>query len=158
MTLDSEWSRGISGHWVEGIDPAWGTDWRTTLNFTFNLFDGGRRSYDLANQRSQVVITQSQAELKKLELDSTISNLILESVRLRDQVQNAIEILDIETQVFRSISQEYQVGNITYLDFINSLNRRLSAQSSLQTSISGYLKSYYSALYHQGVLLDGAKQ
>lgn len=158
VTLDSEWSRGISGHWVDGVDPAWGTEWKTTLNFTFNLFDGGRLSNELANQRSRVVINQSQAELKKLELDSTLSNLVLESARLRDQVQNATEILEIETQVFRSISQEYQVGNLSYLDFINSLNRRLSAQLSLQTSISGYLKSYYSALYHQGVLLDGAKK
>ncbi len=154
ISLDSQWSHGPSSYWVDGENVTWGRDWRTTLSVTFNLFDGGRLSNDLANQRSQVIINQSQAEMAWLRLKSEFENLSLDASILKEQVENAVEILEIETQVFNSISHEYRVGNLGYLDFINSLNRRLSAELNLQTSLSSYLKTYYSSLYHQGVLLN----
>lgn len=154
ISLDTEWINGSSGYWVDGASHAWGTEFRTILSFTFNLFDGGQLSNEVANQRSQLVINQSNAELTRLRLISDIENLKIEANILKGQVQSTLEILEIETQVFNSISREYRVGNLSYLDFINSLNRRLSAQLNVQTSISNYLKTYYRALYHQGVLLN----
>jgi len=154
ISFGTELTEGLSGYWVENDRAHWGRDWVTTLTLTFNLFDGGQRSYDLANQRSEVIIGESKAELARLKLDADVKNLHIEGVRLKDQVKNAVEILRIDTQVFQSISHEYQVGNMGYLDFINALNQRLSSQLNLQTSISSYLKTYYNSLYYKGILVD----
>ncbi|HAG91442.1 MAG TPA: hypothetical protein DCL41_06205 [Bdellovibrionales bacterium] len=154
VDLNTEFRKNLSGYWVKGSTSDWGTDFQTALLVSFNLFDGGQLSNDLSNRRSQVIIASADMDQKRLEIDSKLKNLKIESEKLKLQVRNAIEILKIQTEVFQSISQEYRVGNISYLDFISSLNQRLSAQKDFQSSISSYLKIYYSSLYHQGVLLD----
>lgn len=157
LDLTTRWSRGVSGFWGDGATENWDTDFATTLSLTFNLFDGGILAAQVANRKSEQIIQENRIEATELNLRARLSNLQQDHARLIKQVQAALVVLKIESQVYLSISREYRVGNITYLDFIDSLNKLLSARQNLQSSAAEYMKSIYFIRYNRGDLYEVRK-
>lgn len=151
VDLTTRMSRSVTDFWGPSNE-TWESDWATTLNFSFNLFDGGILSSQVSNRKSELIIQENSRQMVELELKSRLIQIKEDSERLRQQVQVAQNVLNIETQVYSAVSREYRVGNIGYLDFINSLNKLLSARQNFQAAAADYVNTVYQIRYNNGEL------
>ncbi len=126
------------------------------LTLTFNLWDWGIRSRQIERARSSVSIAENDLKSKRLEVSELLKNLNLDFETLQSNFALSQELLKAQEDAYKLIRRDYQDGQVTYTDLIDSLAKLLAAKTQFFESryqLAGAIARYH---YYQGTLYETA--
>ncbi|MBN1115163.1 MAG: TolC family protein [Oligoflexia bacterium] len=124
------------------------------LNISFNLWDWGilRRKVSIAEETKN--IENNRLDQSIMDLDSTLTKLMLELKRLKENYVLNTRLLELEKKNFDYLESEYRKGQIDYLSLINSLENLISAKNQYYESLFYLAGSLYEYSYYEGKIYE----
>lgn len=128
--FDAELSRGMDNN-LDGT-AGHSNEWRAMVNMRYNLFAGGSNKADLQSKSYQInqAMDIRNNALRVLNEDLGLAWNALQNAR--QQLPIAQQYVDYSTRVRESYQQQFQLGDRTLLDLLDSENELFTASRRLE--------------------------
>jgi outer membrane protein len=115
----------------------WATAWDASVNFTWTLWDGGRRSSDTGEARANAAALRARVGNFDREVTFEVRARALELASSRQAVSAADDGLRAAVEAERVVGERYRAGVATSTDVLDAQVARLQAELDRTRAIAG---------------------
>ncbi|MGK5088559.1 TolC family protein [Bdellovibrionota bacterium FG-2] len=120
--------------------------WNALFSLRYNLWDWGIRRNDAVIATQNRVIQDNDLTLANLQLQETLSGLMLDLEKQKANYKLNEELLRLDEQSFAFLDEQYQSGGLSYLDLITAINDLSDARTRFYQMTFALLET--NARYH----------
>lgn len=156
VTLGSGVSYANSGY-LGGDAPFYATDslsWNVLLGVKYNLWDAGSRRRDVDVAEGQRLAQDLQAKVQLATLDAEVASLMTSLQGLQSSHKLNRELMQLESESYKHLEEEYRQGRVAYLDLITALADLLKSRVSYYSTYVSILEGLAQFRYHEGTLYE----
>lgn len=128
--------------------------WNVLLGVKYNIWDAGSRRRDIQVAEGQRVARDLQVKTQLSDLDAEIASLMTNLASLKSSHRLNKELMDLETESYGHLEEEYRQGRVAYLDLITALADLLDSRVNFYTSYVSILENLAQYRYHEGTLYE----
>jgi outer membrane protein TolC len=124
------------------------------LEIKYNLWDGGRRSREIAAALANNLASQADNEDRTATLKATTANLVSDQAQKIASYRAAIQLLKLEEESYSYLETGYKQGKVTYLEMVTALESYTDSRLSRDRLYFDLLVIMAEIRYHEGIIYE----
>jgi outer membrane protein TolC len=140
----------VGQYYLDRPRPLEDVSWSVQMNLNFNLFSAGRDWY----QRQEAILTRQMAEIERAEEERLIRQDLKVSYDRWKRFETRLRALESAADLARRNADEqqkqYDLGLVSNLDVLNSLNQQLSSQRLADRALFDWRQAYVQMMVAAG--------
>ena len=117
------------------------TQYAATINFDWNLYQGGSTTDKTQEKRIQTAITESELINLKLTIKDEVAQAFINVYKAKDSVELSQSLLEVSEEKFDQAQKRYEHGLSDYIELQQARQGYIDSMSSLIVNYYNYYKA-----------------